>query len=88
MNERLIGIGRRIEQCFIYVKGNISLNELAEFQKYLTEQETLMPLLQTTTYNSGGYDALELVKTRVEPLKNLLEAEEELLKGALRDGKM
>ena len=82
MNEKLTDVGRRIDKCFIYIKTNISLDELADFGQYIKEQETLMPLLQTTAYNNGGYEALELVKQRIESLKNLLEAEEKLLKEA------
>ena len=82
MNETLTDIGRRINECFVYVKENISLEELAEFQEYISEQEALMPLLQPTAWRNGGSKGLQLAGQRVKLLKNLLEAEEKLLEGA------
>lgn len=79
MNEKLTDIGRRINKCFMYLKANISLEELSEFEQYIEKEEVLMPLLLTTAYINGGSKALELVKQRVALLKNLLEKEEKLI---------
>ena len=86
MNEPLTDTGKRINECFECIKVRISLNELAEFLEYLTEREALMPLPQTDTFNSDGFDVLGLVRRRVESLKNLLESEEKLLKEAFKRG--
>ena len=86
MNKPLTDLGKRINECFECIKVRISLNELSGFLEYLTEQEASMPLLQTNTHNYDGFDVLRLVRRRVESLKNLLEAEEKLLKEAFRMG--
>ena len=80
MNAELIRGGRLINECFVHIKTTISLEELTEFQDYITEQDALMPLLQPTAYNNGGHAALKFVRQRAISLKNLLEAEEKLLK--------
>ena len=82
MNAELIRIGGLINECFAHIKATISLEELTEFQNYITEQDALMPLLQTTAYNNGGAVALNFVRQRATSLKNLLEEEEKLLKEA------
>ena len=89
MNADLILIGGRIADCFAFVKENISLEELAEFQKYMSQQEALLPLLQPTAYMSGGGNALELARQRVEPLRAMLETlevEKKLLEEAKLEG--
>lgn len=71
MNETITYIEKRIDKCFAHLIATISLEELEEFQIYIAEQELLIPLLQADI--AGG---LELVRQRVESLKNVLEAEE------------
>ena len=85
MNADLNLIGGRIADCFAFVKANLSLEELNEFQKHLSEQEALFPLLQPTAYMDGGGNAMALARERVEPLRAMLETieiEKKLLEGA------
>ena len=73
IDNHLADIGTRIDLCVCVIHTSISLSELAEFEQYLTEQDTLMPLLQTTYYMKGGDKQLDLARQRLNALKNLLE---------------
>lgn len=71
MNETLIEIKKRINECFKCVRGNISMFELIEFEEYLNEQQLLIPSSERD-YRNTDYQNLKMIQHRIELLKTIL----------------
>lgn len=67
--DELRDIGRRINECFLDVKTNMTTDDLDRFDAYINEQEVLMPLLQPTKFRDGGSGAMTHTKERIAALR-------------------
>lgn len=76
MTENLRDIGKRINNCFVFVEDTITAEELTEFIEYVTTQEASAPLFSPTAYMSMTNEhpnIFSVVKQRAETLKKVLE---------------
>lgn len=71
MDETLIGIKKRINECFKCIRESTSIYELVEFEKYLNEQELLIPSSERD-YHNTDYQNLKMIQHRIETLKTIL----------------
>ena len=71
MDETLIEIKKRINECFKCIRGNTSIYELIEFENYLNEQQLLIPSSERD-YRNTDYQNLKMIQHRIETLETIL----------------
>ncbi len=55
-------------------ESELTVDELDEFESYLSQSETLGPLLNPTLYaHGGGFTMIDMARKRVEKIRYLLE---------------
>jgi len=89
----LTEIGDKICFCFNAITAavketGLTAEDLARFERYLDQQETMMPMTDPTQYMRGGQAAIELGQARAIAVKNCMlinEAEQAIIK--INEGK-
>ena len=71
MDETLIAIKKRINECFNCIRGTTSMYELIDFENYLNEQELLIPSSERN-YRNTDYQSLKMIQHRIEVLETIL----------------
>ena len=72
MNEEIIEISERLNQCFKCISATTSMYELAEFERYLDKEEALIPTSKKPAYTNNDLMALKYMRHRIELLKIML----------------
>lgn len=80
-------IGEKICFCFTAITAalketGLTAEDLAQFERYLDRQETMMPMTDPTTYIHGGQAGIELAQARAIAVKNCMlinEAEQAII---------
>jgi len=75
MEEELIETSKRINQCFVCVRGITSSYELIGFEEYLKEQKKKKPITQIPIYLNREYVKLQSISQRIELLKKMIAME-------------
>lgn len=67
MDETLIEIKKRINECFTYIQGITSMYELIEFEKCVEEGKRNTPF-----YRKKDYKILDSMTERIDILKKMI----------------
>lgn len=76
--KELVEIGASIDQIVkesnrILQHTGLTKADLAAFERYLEEQDALMPMMNPTAWMQGGAKAIPLAKARVELVRKIMD---------------